>query len=228
MRQLVRHAVSNGWLTKGVVDFEIVETPRQTKGAAIQIFTALELGELLRQAALPNDEAGEATDADLIPFLAIGAFAGLRSMEIERLDWRQVDLAQGHIEIKAMNAKTAARRLAPVTDNLKAWLTPIHRKTGRVFEMSTAGGGLTLRLQALAKRAGLNGWRKNGLRHSFISHRVAAVQNVAQVALECGNSPAIIFSNYRSLVTAEEAKKYFGLSPEPAAENVVSLEGKAV
>ena len=35
-------------------------------------------------------------------------------------------------------------------------------------------------------------WKKNGLRHSFISYRVAEIQNVNQVALECGNSPEVI------------------------------------
>ena len=212
MRQLVRHAVSRGWLAKGIVDFEVVDTPRQGKGGAIQIFTTEELEALLKHA-----------DADLIPFLAIGAFAGLRSAEIERLDWRHVDLAQGHIEITAQNAKTASRRLAPVPENLKAWLTPIHRKTGRVFAVSTSGGNLTERLQKLARKAGLTGWKKNGLRHSFISCRVANVQNVSQTALECGNSPQIIFSSYRSVVTAAEALKYFAISPDPAAANVTPL-----
>lgn len=213
MRQLVRHAVSRGWLAKGVVDLEILDAPRQAKGGAIHIFTADELASLLKYA-----------DASLLPFVAIGAFAGLRSAEIERLDWREIDLVQGHIEITAANAKTASRRLAPVTDNLKAWLTPIHRKTGRVFALSTSGGHLTERLQKLAKKAGLTGWKKNGLRHSFISHRVSDIQNVSQVALECGNSPSIIFSSYRSVVTAAEAKKFFAIAPAPAAENVVQLE----
>lgn len=213
MRQLVRHAVARGWLAKGVVDFEIVEAPRQARGGAIHIFSPEEVEALLKHA-----------DPDLIPFIAIGAFAGLRSMEIERLDWSEIDLAQGHIEIKAANAKTAARRLAPLTPNLRDWLAPFHRPAGRVFEMSTAGGALTMRLQDLAKRAGLDGWRKNALRHSFISYRVAEVQNVAQVALEAGNSPQIIFANYRSLVKPAEATRYFAIVPTLAAQNVMPLK----
>jgi hypothetical protein len=38
-------------------------------------------------------------------------------------------------------------------------------------------------------------WKKNALRHSFISYRVAAIQNVNQVALEAGNSAAMIFKH---------------------------------
>ena len=37
----------------------------------------------------------------------------------------------------------------------------------------------------------------HGLRHSFISYRVAETQDVAKVALEAGNSPQIIFQHYR-------------------------------
>ena len=59
----------------------------------------------------------------LVPFLAIGACAGLRHAEILRFDWADVDLAGGHIEVKAAKAKTASRRLVPTTKNLRQWLT---------------------------------------------------------------------------------------------------------
>ena len=56
-------------------------------------------------------------------------------------------------------------------------------------------------------------WKHNALRHSFISYRLAQTQNENQVALEAGNSPRMIFSNYRQLVTQEDAKRYFGIMP---------------
>lgn len=56
-------------------------------------------------------------------------------------------------------------------------------------------------------------WQHNGLRHSFISYRVAVVKNVTQVALEAGNSPAVIFSNHRELVTPQDAKEWFSIRP---------------
>ena len=36
---------------------------------------------------------------ELKPFVAIGAFAGLRHAEIQRLDWREVHLADRFIEV---------------------------------------------------------------------------------------------------------------------------------
>jgi hypothetical protein len=53
-------------------------------------------------------------------------------------------------------------------------------------------------------------WKHNGLRHSFISYRVAETQDVAKVALEAGNSPQMIFQHYRELVQPAAAKAWFG------------------
>ena len=68
-------------------------------------------------------------------------------------------------------------------------------------------------------------WKKNALRHSFISYRVADTQNVNQTALECGNSPAVIFKHYRELVRPAEAKKWFGIAPD--ADGKVTVIPKA-
>ena len=42
---------------------------------------------------------------------------------------------------------------------------------------------------------------------------MAAIRNVAQVALEAGNSPQVIFSNYRELVTPQDARAWFAITP---------------
>ena len=65
---------------------------------------------------------------------------------------------------------------------------------------------------ALAKDLGLL-WPQNVLRHSFISYRLAKLQDVNQVALEAGNSPAIVFKHYRELVTEEAAEEWFSIMP---------------
>jgi len=42
------------------------------------------------------------------------------------------------------------------------------------------------------------------------------------VALEAGNSPQMIFRHYRELVTPEQARTWFTIAPETAA-NVVPI-----
>ncbi len=66
-------------------------------------------------------------------------------------------------------------------------------------------------------------WKHNALRHSFISYRVAQTQNVAQVALEAGNSPQMIFQHYRELVRPNDAKAWFALTPARATKREAAI-----
>lgn len=93
----------------------------------VEIFTLEEMSILLADAP-----------ANLVPFLTIGRFAGLRSAEIELLDWSKVDLENGYITVDASIAKTNSRRLVPMVPNLKAWLTRYRRTNGPVPELELA------------------------------------------------------------------------------------------
>ena len=73
-----------------------------------------------------------AADPKLIPYLAIGLFAGLRPAEINRLTWDKIDLERGFIEVTAKNAKTRKRRLVDTSQNLKTWLEPFAKVAGKV------------------------------------------------------------------------------------------------
>ena len=50
----------------------------------------------------------------MVPFLAISGFAGLRSKEVVRLDWAEVQLTREFIELKRSKTKTGQRRLVPI------------------------------------------------------------------------------------------------------------------
>jgi integrase len=148
-----------------------------------------------------------AAPAVVIPYLAIGAFAGLRSAELGRLDWKAVNLERRIIELRADQAKTASRRIVPIPDNLAAWLEPLER-VGKVLKVQAVPRMASL----LARNVGIP-WPPNVLRHSYISYRVAKIQDANRVALEAGNSSAIIFKHYRELVTEEAAGKWFSICP---------------
>jgi len=70
------------------------------------------------------------------------------------------------------------------------------------------------KVTCLARRLGIR-WSHNVLRHSFISYRIAKVKNANEVALEAGNSPAVIFKHYRELATEAQADAWFAIRPEP-------------
>jgi integrase len=131
---------------------------------------------------------------------------GLRTCEAEKLLWREVKLGKRLIEVLPENAKnTGRRRLVPVHPALATWL----RKANFVPEDHVCPQGL--RIDNLAKRVKRGGvkWVKNGLRHSYGSYRCAVVKSAAQVALEMGNSEAIVRSNYLDYTERKVATEWF-------------------
>ncbi|MFZ9937901.1 MAG: tyrosine-type recombinase/integrase [Luteolibacter sp.] len=172
----------------------------------IEIFTPDEMRRILL-----------AANARILPLIAIGGFAGIRSAEILRLDWEDIKWGRGHIEIAGSKAKTAARRLVPLTDNLKAWLEPWRGEKGKIMSISDYAGALN---DTAVKAKIPGGWRQNALRHSFISYRVAETGDVARTSLEAGNSPKQVFRSYREVVDAEATEAWWAIMPPEGWEPV--------
>ncbi len=189
---------------------------------AVEIFTPQEMLRVLHHAR-----------PEMVPFLALGAFGGVRSAEIQRLTWTDVKWNQGVIEIASGKAKTRARRLVPLNECLRAWLEPHCRKAGPIMPFANVVNQIKTLAEdvdrawkqenALAAFV----WKSNGLRHSYVSYRLAQTGNENQVAQECGNSPAMIFKHYRALVTKDDAERWFAIRPVTEA-NVVPMVQPAV
>ncbi|HPA19080.1 MAG TPA: tyrosine-type recombinase/integrase [Verrucomicrobiae bacterium] len=174
--------------------------PRRAAGE-VAIFTPAEAKALLDTAA--------ARDPEIIPFFAIGLFAGLRVAELERLDWADVRLDRTFIEVKASASKTASRRLVKIEPNLAEWLTPHAKLSGSVVLPN-----LRKRREAVRLAAGLAKWPDNGMRHSFGSYHLAHFQDAARTALEMGHRDTqMIFGHYREVVTPEDAAAYWIIRP---------------
>lgn len=197
---------------------------------APDIFTPQEAQALL-EAALPapppDQDAKADADAtkpwlgnpDIIPALAIGLFAGLRQAEIERLDWNEVDLGRSFIEVTAEKAKTKKRRLVKIEPNLAAWLTPFVRKAGSVMPPNYRH-----KLEPTWKKAGLEAWPDNGLRHSYASYHLAHFKDASRLALELGHGTTqMLFAHYRELVRPEDAERYWNIKPQAGGENIIPL-----
>ncbi len=194
---LFEHGVARGYCMDNAA--AKVERPKIRNGE-VEIFTPGETRKLLAAAS-----------KDFLPCLALGLFAGLRSAEIERLEWKDIDLKQAHVVVSASNAKTASRRIVPVAENLAKWLKPYTGRTGKVWQ----GGWLYKAQQDTAKAAGVD-WKANGCRHSCASYMFALTNDAGRIAGFLGNSAAVIHRHYRQLATPADAQKFFSIKPATA------------
>jgi integrase len=136
--------------------------------------------------------------------LAIGGMAGLRTEEIAGLRWEDIKLSRKLIEVRPEICKTGRRRLVPIQPALVTWIKYCLPNEGNMVMPSEGIDPLVKRLRR-AKVA----WVKNGLRHSYGSYRCAAVKSAGQVALEMGNSEAIVRAHYLEMVDARAARTWF-------------------
>jgi integrase len=204
---LFNFAQTRGYLPKGIpTDAE--DVPRaKARGGKIGILTPKELASLISKAP-----------ADIQLYLALGAFTGMRTSEILRMDWSQVNFERGHITVAPEKAKTATRRLVPIQQNLMQFLAPYRGRTGRVVDKYANENAI-----AFARNHGV-AWPHNCLRHSYASYRLAAVPDAARVALEMGNSPQKLMTNYRELADEHDAAAWFAIAPK-RVRNVIAMAG---
>lgn len=201
-------AAARGYCAEGVAKRTLrIKTVEKEPG----ILTVAECSALLHAAPEPVRAA-----------VAIGLFCGVRTEELERLDWRAVDLEGETLSIGAGVSKLSQRRTIPIRANLRAWLEPLRQLGGpilpRTREMRTlmeqarraAGFGTAA---ACAADPALRPWPHNALRHSYASYRLAMWPDAAALALEMGNSPGVILRHYRSLVKPAAAAAFWNLSP---------------
>lgn len=200
-----RWLVLRGYLTKGTDWLEGVQKYTKRKQGEISTYTADEMRRLIA-----------AADKRILPMIVIGGFAGLRHAEIARLDWSDIDLEEGFIEVKAENAKTDTRRIVPLKPNLKAFLEKVEKKNGKVVPLANTTKQL---LKTAADTADAKNeiealeWKHNALRHTYISARVAESGDVPRVADEAGNSPQVIRTNYLKRMRPAAAIEWFGILP---------------
>jgi integrase len=191
-------------------DYDPLENIPKAKEAdgEIEIYTTDELKSLLDTARI-----------EMVPYLAIAAFGGLRQAELSRLSWNEVK--DDHIFVLGASTKTGRHRQVPVLPNLAAWLRPHRRESGLVVPFKN----VTNQLCKLVRECGIQS-KHNGLRHSFGSHRLAREKDPAKVAYEMGSSTAMIFRHYRKVVTEIEALRWFSIYPDAQGKPTFLLQGQ--
>ena len=152
-----------------------------------------------------------ANEPELVPYLALAIFAGIRpdpdNGELSRLDWKAIDFDRREIFISEHVSKTNDERIVKMTDNLVAWLLPHRQSVGPVFYSRRA-------FDRLRKKTGVR-WGQDCMRHSFGSYHLAMWSNMGETMEQMGDTNARTFKNhYRRAVRKEDAERFWSIAPK--------------
>ena len=156
---------------------------------------------------------------ETLPYWAIGGFAGLRSAELERLEWEDIDFEGGLVEVTKGKSKTASRRHIMARPALLAWLEP-YRESGRSGKVCPPN--LRKLLEADRARAGITDWPSNALRHSFASYHLEYFKRPGELTVEMGHvDEALVSRFYRRRVRPEAAQAWWSIMPPAPGANII-------
>lgn len=212
--QLSRYAKFKRHIPKDWNELADIESP-DLPDAEAKILTPDQLNDLLSTAP-----------SNLVPFLAITAFSGVRHEEIRGigkplLDWRAIDLDHGTLYVQARISKTGHDRQVILSPQLITWLRPYAQRNGPVCPLKNTSNALWRAKRSAGIPCKANETR-NTLRKSYISYRLAQGRPATEVAEECGTSVAKILTNYKRCRPAgdgrpsalkPEADRWFSILP---------------
>ena len=197
-----------------------IKRPQLERGEPV-VLTVAECSALL-------DAAGTFKAGALLPYLALGLFAGLRPTELARLEWSRVDLEQGTVIIGSDVAKMRSRRVVALSPNLCAILRPLALRRVPIVAPNwrkdfnavkeAAGFGTPTKEDPTLKP-----WTQDIMRHTAISMHLAKHQHEGHTAAWAGNSPDVIQKHYKGLVRPGDAEAFWSLTVTGNPANVVPL-----
>jgi integrase len=212
LRAVFNFGVKRGWLDGNPVsklDFEVLRRDE------VEILTPKQAEALML--ATDNDQ-----DRDLLPFHAIALFAGVRPLELQRLQWEHIDLLEAHIEITPAVSKTGRRRIIDIEPNLAAWLKYHLVTGGETVGKVAPASNLRKRLRQIRKTAGIIDWTQDIARHSYASYWLAQHEDINRLTLQMGHeSPHMLWKHYHKAAKRRDAEAYWKIAPRDFGEKKI-------
>ncbi len=162
----------------------------------------------------------QANCPELLVYLALGFFAGMRTSAIVRLDRSDVDFEQRGILMPGAKHKTGRRFFVdgfPV--NLWEWLEDRGQRSEDRGQIGIDPWDISSRnwnrwRASLAEGAGVV-WPHNAMRHSFASYHVAAFGSADKTAtLLTHQGSHILYKHYRGNASRGDGERFFRIVPE--------------
>lgn len=209
---------------------ERVEKIQTRSPDEVAVFSPGEVEAVLR--------AAQKVEPGMVPFFALGFFAGLRPQnELRRLDFANVNMEpDGKIKVVRSTSKTDRTRYVPIQPNLRAWLrsVPAESRTGavpysrrafrRVLDAARVDKkgepvDFTVEKGKPVFKPGKEGvavtWSADVMRHTFCTNRQAIIRNIHQLCEEAGNTPHVARAHYLEPKEGAEAEaeKFWNIKP---------------
>mgnify|MGYP001981229256 CR=1 FL=1 len=199
LHALWRFAKLQGWISDNPV--QAVPVPKITRPEPV-IYNLEEVRQILTKAW--------ETDRELIGYLALAFFAGMRGTNLERVDFEEIHFEDKCIVIPAKKAKGGRRTVIQhLPQNLWPWLKPLKKSAFTISKRDyyKRRERVLLRAEIPAKR--------NAFRHCFASYHVNWRGNANQTALILTHegSTKTLFKHYHQAVKKKDAVQYFKLLP---------------
>ena len=184
------HRYASGFFS-WCVDMEIAERNPLRKVEAPRAESKRSLISAKELVAILDEEMSDGLRA----WFLLGAFAGLRSIEVARMRWEDVDARAGQIEVRREVSKQSSglpERIVDFTEPLKKRADFFNKRSGQIVpEHSLRLYRERMRLvEGLAERGELP-WTKfpeNALRHSYATYHLARGQDAQKTAHQMGHS----------------------------------------
>ena len=219
IRVFLNYAVEEKYLQRNPIDD--VKPPTKPKYNKPGILTIRQT-ETLLETILSADNGNQKL---IGPYVTLGLFCGIRTNELDQLNWEDIRLDKEYVAISETIAKKHRARNVDIMPNAIQWLhafgidesgpirKPNHRRT----------------FESAQKASNIGAWPKNAMRHSYASYLYEMTGDETKVTNQLGQrSVDVMFTHYRTLTNKGEGTKYFSITPSEKTDNLVRFPVKVV
>ena len=163
-------------------------------------------------------------DPALLPYHALGLFAGIRPKELNRMTWEHIHMADREIKLPPEVAKTRSGRTITMEPVLVKSLE-FHVATGgsNVGEIAPQTNQRN-RLDRIREKAGAVPWIQDVMRHSFASHWLKHFEDKGRLLGFMGHATDnMLLDHYLRAVDRKTAAQYWQIAPPSAPKNVLPM-----
>lgn len=166
---------------------------------------------------------------ELLPAVVFGLFCGLRTSEIQNLEWKHVhinDHDEPFVEIPTGLGKGAYNRNIPIPQNALEWLEICPKNHDKVtWPNSHELSYYNKRFKKLKDLAAFkSGEKQNAMRHSYASYLYSLTASIDQTKLNMGHTESdLLFKHYRALTSKKDAVEYFNITPQSNKNKIIEF-----